>query len=187
MKKDRMNAMRPSLARKMGLTLAAVFCLGLTAYAQDIRLPGNLGGLLRDLGAKNGINTNNLDINPSGSGSGTSNAATSGGSSPSASPGVSAGPASQLEGGDSRFSFFLSEVKDTKVVVDKYTSPKEKIYLVPEKFEPYMRYAVSKSGRAEWFKTTVMTDAQKQAMDTALDALAVSAAQKLPLFLPEDK
>jgi hypothetical protein len=183
MKKDGANS-NCLLVKKAGLTLVAVFCFGLSAHAQDIRLPGNLGGLLRDLGAKNGTTTNNLAVNPSGpAGGGASNATSNGSASPDTA--VSAAPASQLEGGDNRFSYFMTDVKGAKAEVDEYTSPKEKLYLVQTKFENYLWYSVSKKARTDWYKSTEMSAAQKQAMDTALDALGASAAQKLPLFQPE--
>lgn len=88
---------------------------------------------------------------------------------------------------DYKIQYFLEDIGKTKEQVDKYTSPKEKLYLVSEANLPWLKRSVSKKSRETWTKDLNLTPAEKKKVDDALDALGVSAAQKLPKYIPDEK
>lgn len=75
---------------------------------------------------------------------------------------------------------YLEDIKKMQKEVNEY-DPAERNYLVSVSTKDYLLYAVSKRERAKW-----LADSEdfKPTLDPLLDALAASAAEKLPLYKP---
>ena len=84
--------------------------------------------------------------------------------------------------------FFLSETEKAKGQVDKY-DPQEHRYLVSGASREWLLYAVSKRARDAYGKQMDMNGWRQSTpgnrYDLALDALADSAARKLPIYIPD--
>jgi len=82
---------------------------------------------------------------------------------------------------DFRLTFFLEEIGKAQKEVDEYNS-QDKLYLVSSTSADWMWRAVSPKERGEWTEKwkTLLTPAARKKFDDALDALAASAAKKLP-------
>lgn len=75
---------------------------------------------------------------------------------------------------------YLEDIKKMQKEVDEY-NPAARNYFVSVSTADYLLFAVSKRERAKW-----LTDSEefKLTLDPLLDALAASAAEKLPLYKP---
>lgn len=84
----------------------------------------------------------------------------------------------------------LGDIKDAKADVDEYT-PEGKIYLVRSTLSGWLLRAVSQKAREEFAKDKKFSEWRTanagNKYDTALDALAASAAKKLPGYIPNAK
>lgn len=82
---------------------------------------------------------------------------------------------------DFRLKFFLDEIAKAQKSVDEYT-PEDKIYLVGGGEYDWLLRAVSPRAREEWSKKWLTKPNERNKFNAALDALAASAAKKLPLY-----
>ena len=73
---------------------------------------------------------------------------------------------------------YLEDIKKMQKEVDDY-DPAERNYLVSASTADYLLYAVSKRERAKWLADS---EEFKPTLDPLLDALAASAAKKIPLY-----
>ena len=84
----------------------------------------------------------------------------------------------------------LSDIETAKEEVDSYTAA-TKMYLVSSASAPWLLRAVSRKAREEYAADKKLDDWRKanagNKFDTALDALAASAAKKLPGYIPHTK
>jgi len=84
----------------------------------------------------------------------------------------------------------VGDINDAKADVDSYT-PEGKIYLVRSPLAPWLLRAVSQKAREAFAVDKKFQDWRKATpgnkYDTGLDALAASAAQKLPSYIPGPK
>ena len=79
------------------------------------------------------------------------------------------------------FIFELDEIAKITKQVDKYT-PEDKLYLVNAPEGEWLLRAVSMRAREEWAKDRWTKPIEKKKLAAALDALAASAAGKLPAY-----
>lgn len=82
------------------------------------------------------------------------------------------------------FVFELEEIAKAQKQVDEYT-PEDKLYLVDAVGAEWLSRAVSMRKREKWAKDRLKTPFEKQKFADALDALASSAAKKLPAYKGE--
>lgn len=87
---------------------------------------------------------------------------------------------------DFRLKFFLEEIAKAQKSVDEYT-PEEKTYLVSSGEYDWLVRAVSPKAREEWSKKWLTKPNERSKFNAALDALAASAAKKLPLYQANPK
>lgn len=87
---------------------------------------------------------------------------------------------------DFRLKFFLDEITKAQRSVDEYT-PEEKIYLVGGGEYDWLLRAVSPKAREEWSQKWLNKPNERNKFNSALDALAASAAKKLPLYQANPK
>lgn len=82
----------------------------------------------------------------------------------------------------------VGDIETAKGEVEIYT-PEGRMYLVSSPLAPWLLRAVSKKAREEFAVDKKLNDWRKananNSFDTALDALAASAAKKLPTYLPK--
>lgn len=82
---------------------------------------------------------------------------------------------------DFRLTFFLEEIAKAQKSIDEY-DPKEKLYPVSAAQNEWLLRAISMREREKWGKNWLKKPNEKQKFADALDALAASAAQKLPTY-----
>lgn len=82
------------------------------------------------------------------------------------------------------FVFELEEIAKAKKQVDEYTA-EDKLYLVDAVGAEWLSRAVSMQTREEWAKDRLKKPFEKRKFAAALDALAASAAKKLPTYKGE--
>ena len=82
---------------------------------------------------------------------------------------------------DFRLKFFLKEIAETQKSVDEY-NPTDKLYPVSSAQTDWLLRAISMREREKWGKDWLKKPNEKQKFAAALDALAASAAQKIPTY-----
>ena len=92
-----------------------------------------------------------------------------------------AGEQSRRTSGSVYMKMYLEDIKKMQKEVDEY-NPAERNYIVSASTADYLLFAVSKRERAKWLEDSMDF---KPTLDPLLDALAASAAKKLPLYKPK--
>lgn len=87
---------------------------------------------------------------------------------------------------DFRLTFFLEKIAEATKQVDEYT-PEKKIYLVGAGVYEWLVRAVSLAAREKWAKEWLKKPNEQKKFAVALDALADSAAKKMPLYKANPK
>jgi hypothetical protein len=88
------------------------------------------------------------------------------------------------QNGDGRFDVFMYDLKEAQEDANIYTSPKDRTYFVRPAHEDWLSIAISPGNREDWVKTTSLSPEQRKKIDQALNALAATAAKKLPMHKP---
>lgn len=92
-----------------------------------------------------------------------------------------AGEQSRRTSGSVYMKMYLEDIKKMHKEVDEY-NPAERNYLVSASTADYLLFALSKRERSKWLEDSMDF---KPTLDPLLDALAASAAKKLPLYKPK--
>lgn len=90
------------------------------------------------------------------------------------------GEQSRRTSGSVYMKMYLEDIKKMQKEVDEY-NPAERNYFVSTSTADYLLFAVSKREREKWLADSMEF---KPTLDPLLDALAASAAKKLPLYKP---
>ncbi len=81
---------------------------------------------------------------------------------------------------DFRLTFFLEKIAKAQKAADEYT-PETRVYLVGSGEYEWLERAVSPKAREEWSKKWLTKPNERQKFNEVFDALAATAAKKLPL------
>ncbi len=87
---------------------------------------------------------------------------------------------------DFRLTFFLEKIAKAQKAADEYT-PETRTYPVGKGEYEWLVLAVSPKAREEWSKKWLTKPNERKKFNEMLDALAATAAKKLPLYLANPK